>query len=969
MSSFSPCPSCGEKDRGSNDRRGPVGVARDQRGWKCQRCQEKGDAVDLVSWVKYGHRSDDLNGAQWTEIRAWFAERGWATATGDRPHVSSSQAMADALIAAGSTRRPRSEPEPEPSGPSTGPFGWHEGRAEKCAERLWTEEGAVVLEYLRTERKFTESTIRDWGLGAALLKGEPWLTIPLRDVSERTVNIRFRSVPPATKTYRVCPNRPLPLFGADRLGMDLAGRVVVTEGELDVIAMYEYGFTVSVVSGTAGAGAWKDAWLDLLEPYDALVLAYDDDEAGDAGAENFAQKMGKDRCARAVLPHNDAGECLKQGVSRESVDRCLEMAQPMFGVEIRQLHEYQGPIERLINNPNELVGLPTQSALLNRILGGHRPGVTIISGDTGKGKAQPVDEPVLTPSGWRPIGDLRVGDEVISVDGKATRVIGVFPQGVRPVSVVEFSDGVRVRCDDDHLWSVRTDLNVLRRNPWRTMTTKELLRKGLHDGQRWRWRVPVVSRVEHPVAELPVHPYILGVLLGDGSLTNSGVRFTSADLEIVEEVSRCLPSDLMVSRTKLPNSAAWDCRIRAVRRGDKNPISNALTTTGLRARSENKHIPASYLSASADQRIAILQGLMDTDGSVEGGFPKFTTTSKQLADGVSDLVRSLGGVVAVWSKIPTYRHHGQKNGLRAYRVTINVEAPCFRLQRKLDAVMPRTRAPAPRKIVGIRKEGSAECVCIAVEHPSSFYVTTGYTVTHNSTFGHWLLRGQALTGVPVLGTALENRPIAAVQKHLRMEIGGDFLRVDAEQRRDALIRLGDMPLYLLDHYGHISAQQVITTIRYAVRRLGVRQVLIDHLGFLVPPDADDERRAIEAILRALAVTAYTIGVNILLVAHPKGLPPGQARPTMNDLKGASGIKQEASEVIIVETDPPRPNAKPPRPYPASIIHLDKVRSEFGIAGSSATLAFGPLSCTYADSWEETPEGMSGQLVMDPTAYA
>ena len=168
-----------------------------------------------------------------------------------------------------------------------------------------------------------------------------------------------------------------------------------------------------------------------------------------------------------------------------------------------------------------------------------------------------------------------------------------------------------------------------------------------------------------------------------------------------------------------------------------------------------------------------------------------------------------------------------------------------------------------------------------------------------------------------------------------------------------------------DRFGQIEPKVLMSSIRYGARRLGVKMVLVDHLGFLVSPDADDERRTIEAVIRALALTAYTYGVTIFLVCHPKTLERGQTVPTMNDFKGASAIKQDASEVIIIERDPPRPNAKPPRDWPAAIWHFTKVRSEFGIPGSKATLAFGPLSCRYADAWELLPDASGGQLLIVP----
>ena len=166
-----------------------------------------------------------------------------------------------------------------------------------------------------------DDTIRAFGLGAEVVHGEPWLVIPLRDIHKRVVNLRFRSVPPAKKTFRVCMSRELPLYGTDTLSGEKHDTIVLVEGELDVVAMYQYGFTTNVVSTTAGAGCFKDEWYDALEPYQSFVLAYDDDKAGKEGAAAFAAKMGPERCSLAVFPLKDAGDCLANGIEAETIKR------------------------------------------------------------------------------------------------------------------------------------------------------------------------------------------------------------------------------------------------------------------------------------------------------------------------------------------------------------------------------------------------------------------------------------------------------------------------------------------------------------------------------------------------------------------------------------------------------------------------------------------------------------------------
>ena len=125
-----------------------------------------------------------------------------------------------------------------------------------------------------------------------------------------------------------------------------------------------------------------------------------------------------------------------------------------------------------------------------------------VYGVAGTGKAQPVSEPIATPQGFMPIGEIEVGDFVFGRDGKPTRVEGVFPQGEKQTYTVHFSDGRSTRACAEHLWNVRYDST----RPWRTVDTSQL--------KESRCFIPICEPVEFPDADLPVDPYTLGVLLG-----------------------------------------------------------------------------------------------------------------------------------------------------------------------------------------------------------------------------------------------------------------------------------------------------------------------------------------------------------------------------------------------------------------------------------------------------------------------
>jgi hypothetical protein len=268
-----------------------------------------------------------------------------------------------------------------------------------------------VRDYLMQTRRLSRAAVDHFGLGALVVRRPDgtvrarFAAIPCRDRTGNLLTMRFRSIPgtclecsgagcsrckstgEVRKMFAHCPGRPLPLFNPGSLPADpKAGSVIVCEGELDVIALWDLGARTGVVSGTGGAGTFQPDWLDTLEPHRAFVLAYDGDQPGDDGADALADKLGRYRCSRAVLPRKDAGDCLIAGIPSAEVQACLVHAKPMVATRFASLSSYAAQIEARIARPALMVGLPTGSARLDQILGGWRPGLVVITGDTGAGK-------------------------------------------------------------------------------------------------------------------------------------------------------------------------------------------------------------------------------------------------------------------------------------------------------------------------------------------------------------------------------------------------------------------------------------------------------------------------------------------------------------------------------------------------------------------------------------------------------
>lgn len=370
-----------------------------------------------------------------------------------------------------------------------------------------------------------------------------------------------------------------------------------------------------------------------------------------------------------------------------------------------------------------------------------RRGRAAVFAGTGLGKALDVATPVLTPTGYRPLSTVCVGDLVIGGDGKPTRVVGVFPQGVRPAFEVKFSCGSSVVCDQEHLWTVRTKRDKHSGKPWVTHTLKHMMNAGIvyegEDRHSRRWFIPMVEPVELVGGDLPLHPYVLGALIGDGSFRNGSVGFTSADPEIVDFINDNLPFGYGLIKRQYTK---YDYRLGRIvdgkdgRRGGhwSNDVHDTIDELGLaHLLSSEKFIPDNFKFADLEARTFLMQGLLDTDGSVwmaTGKSPviEYCTTSRQLAEDFLFLVQSLGGTGKIHTK--------QTNCKPAYRVHPNfpIGTKPFLLSRKAEKWKDREKHQPTRSIRMVTQVDDREMACIKVENEDGLFVVNDCIVTHNT---------------------------------------------------------------------------------------------------------------------------------------------------------------------------------------------------------------------------------------------
>src|SRR3990167_4645677 len=335
----------------------------------------------------------------------------------------------------------------------------------------------------------------------------------------------------------------------------------------------------------------------------------------------------------------------------------------------------------------------------------------MLLGVEGCGKQQPVDTKVLTPRGWRRIGDLRVGDSDLGSDGKPTKVLGVYPQGVKPSYRVTFSDWSSVEAGPEHLWVVRTQ-----KTPRRVLTTAQLLsRRAFVEIPMME---PAVFSVSRP-AKLPLPPYLLGQLIGNGGCTH-GTQLTTG--------VRDWPAVRAQLEIKPSSERQYDNTVHATFIG----IRQGVRATGLEGKSsKEKRIPRAYFTASVVDRKSLLFGLMDSDGSISkvGCKIGFHTVNKGLAEDVQELVECLGGIASLMTV--DRRHHGKPV---EYKVGIRLPFCPFTVPFKKERWTPSYRARPLRSLRSVEYVRDVESVCIRVAAKDCLYATEHAILTHNTTF-------------------------------------------------------------------------------------------------------------------------------------------------------------------------------------------------------------------------------------------
>lgn len=454
-----------------------------------------------------------------------------------------------------------------------------------------------------------------------------------------------------------------------------------------------------------------------------------------------------------------ADDLQSQSVKLIAINRYAESNIPLEYWTLKMERDFRGD-PRLLAKYNEYI-----ADLKTAYTGGKS---ICFAGGHGRGKQLSLDTELPTPNGFIKLIDLEEGDQLFDENGNVCNVIELHPINLSPESYrIVFDDGTTVDACADHLWLTwdryaRSSRfrKTTSRHP-KVITTKEIL-KTLKTNTKLKitnHSIPCTKPVNYSVQNLLIDPYVLGCWLGDGTSTNGNIE--CADQEILDNIIKAgysvnlCPGSVGVSKSccyRIGNLVKNDL----YKRGSQ--IGILLYQLKQLNIANNKHIPDIYLRASNEQRLALLQGLMDTDGCcLKDGKSEFSTKLPELAQQFAELVRSLG-IKCNIKRNESWLYDKQCSD--RYRITFTTQLPVFRLQRKLKNMRfdkSQLNRTQHRYIIDVQKIDSKPMRCITVDSPSHlFLITRSFIATHNTMTATAILKKASQKGYSCLYTTLSD---------------------------------------------------------------------------------------------------------------------------------------------------------------------------------------------------------------------
>lgn len=657
---------------------------------------------------------------------------------------------------------------------------------------------------------------------------------------------------------------------------------IITEGEIDCLTWIECGFkhVISLPNGANNLGGLDNFIESVFDKLDYLYISVDNDVKGVECRNEIIRRFGKENCKIIDYPEpcKDINEVMVQ-FGKEKVLECYQKAIDLKPDGIQELIDVESELDYLFKHGLQK-GATINVPSVDKILSFKTGMLTVVTGVPSHGKALSLDTPIPTPNGWTTMGDIKIGDELFDENGNICKVTFVTPiQYNRNCYKITFSDRSEIICDEDHLWVTRDD--KARRSEYRYQkrilkngtteiqprgtdqsykrtfpkerTTKEILDTlYVENGKRSNHSVAVQGSLKCRYKKVDLHPYVLGLWLSEGT-THQGSIATS-DVKVLDNIKKC--------------------GFEITKRKDKYSYGVLGLVPLLRKAGvlDDKHIPMEYLRLSYNDRLELLKGLMDGDGtSHKDGTCSYSTSIRKLADNFYELAMTMGLKATITSRVAKCNGVCKKIN---YNIAFRPNFNCFTLDRKSVRIKEKYADDVNwRYIKKVEKVDSVPVKCIQVDSVNSMYLCGKSMIpTHNTyLLNYMLVRLNLLHKWKIAFFSPEFYPVSLHISQVIETIGGK--RFESSNYNQMVYE--KMKNYLCSNMFWIDPNDtdissVMERAKYLIKKRGIKALVIDPFNALTDKERKNQKQDeyISDFLQKLRWFARKYDVAVFLVMHP-----------------------------------------------------------------------------------------------------
>jgi len=661
---------------------------------------------------------------------------------------------------------------------------------------------------------------------------------------------------------------------------------------------------LEIVGGYAGISEISDSVATALyvEHYASAVSLCSLRRRAEAAAQKIAVIAYSEAESEAEII--DLVEAAAMAVSSKSRDGELQHIQ--FSVK-----SLTDRIAFLANNPTRLVGVPTGFSMLDKILGGlHKGSMYTVAGRPGMGKCLGKGTKVVMFDGsLKAVEDVRVGDKLMGPDSQARNVLSLA-RGREQMYWIRQKHGIDYRVNESHILSLKRSKNegAHRRGDVLNIPVSEAKDKGPGFFARYKG---YKASIDFPFKHLPLDPYFFGLWLGDGS--NSKAMIYTADTEVVDYLSQ-----YAVARREYVSIEVQPSKVNGyliTGGSSQTPRNGSIRATlGRIGVINNKHIPEYYLINSRDNRLALLAGLIDSDGHYmlsQGGPYEITLKNKRLAEQVKFLCDSLGYSTSLIARQATIASIGYSCEVYRVRFNGNVDEIPVKIERKKAKPWCDFK---DWQVTGIAIEKDiVDDYYGFVIDGDHLFLLEDMTVTHNTALCLSIAYSAAKDyGARVAVFSLEMSKDELTNRLLSMSTSIDSHRLQMGQLHEeewpilmeAANELSQVPIYIDDTPG-----ASVTAIRTKARRMhaehGLDLIVIDYLQLMMSSgkgkQQENRQQEITQISMAIKNLARELDIPIVALSQLSRAVEQRAdkRPMLSDLRESGSIEQDSDVVMFI----------------------------------------------------------------------